>query len=43
MLSKDVALAVLYLVYLVEQVLSLVDTVQYSLRAWAWYKHPLPV
>ena len=29
-LSKDVVLAVQYLVYLVKQVISLVDTVQYS-------------
>ena len=36
MLSKDVVLAVLYWVYLVKQVLSLVDPVQYSLGAWDW-------
>ena len=42
MLSKDVVLAVLYYVYLVKRVLSLVDTVQYSLRAWAWRQY-LPI
>ena len=35
MLRKDVVLAVLYLVYLVKQGLSLVDTVKFSLMAWA--------
>ena len=35
MFSKDVILA-----YLVKQVLSLVDTVQYSLRAWACFAYP---
>ena len=33
MLSKDVVLGVLYLLYLLKRVISLVDTVQYSLRA----------
>ena len=41
MLSKDVVLAVLYYVYFVKQVLSLVDTVQCSLRAWACKYHLL--
>ena len=34
MLNKDVVLAVQYKVYLVKCVISLVDTVQYSLGHW---------
>ena len=43
MLSKDVILAVLYKVYLVRWVISLVDTVQYSLGHLLTYSESEPI